>query len=599
MGPNGCGKSTLLSIISGEKEMTSGSVSLESGRSLGYLEQYQTADESYSNIHDYVLSVRSDILDMEEQLVRLEDDMRSPGALSSVMEEYHTISHKYELADGASYRSRVVGVLKGLGFEESDFDKSMARLSGGQKTRVNLARLLLMDPDVMLLDEPVNHLDLKSIEWLEGFLSSYKRAVIVVAHDRYFLDRIATDVLDLGSDRNMLYHGNYTAFVREKAERKKAYEKAYSKQQKEIKHQEEVITRLKQFNREKSIRRAESRQKKLDSMELMDAPEKERDQMRISLPCDRQSGKDVLNISGLGKSFQDHRVFSDISFLVQRGQRVALIGENGCGKTTILKIINEIIPPDEGSVKLGAGVEVAYYDQEQQNLNEEKTLFEELSDTYSGLSTTRIRNVLAAFLFKEDDAFKKISDLSGGERGRISLCKLMLLGANFLILDEPTNHLDMESKEILANALLAYSGTLLYVSHDRYFINQTADRILELSTEHGIREFLGDYDYYQTKRNELDKKSESAKASDNKNTSSKEEWIRQKEAKTLEKKRENQRIKIEEEIERLETRDEEINEAFLDESIAKDPKKLGELTSEQKLVKESLSVLYQKWEMLV
>ena len=626
VGPNGCGKSTLLNIVAGEADATEGMALLGKDCSLGYLAQYQEEEPDFANIHEYVLSVRQDILDMEARLAELEGQMDAEGdALERVMEEYHALSHTYDAAGGTSYRSEAVGVLKGLGFLEGDLTKSMGELSGGQKTRVNLARLLLKNPDVLLLDEPVNHLDMASIEWLEGFLANYKHAVIVVAHDRYFLDKVATDVLDLGSSVRRLYHGNYSSFVEQKSLLVKSYEKAYEKQQKEISHQEEVIKKLKQFNREKSIRRAESREKKLARIEKLDVPEAERQNMRLTLTPERESGKDVLQVEGLAKSFDGRGLFSDVDFRVQRGERVALIGENGCGKTTILKIINEVLAPDAGHIRIGTGVSIAYFDQEQQNLDESKTLYDELSDAYVNLTETKIRNVLAAFLFKADDAYKRISELSGGERGRISLCKLMLSGANFLILDEPTNHLDMESKEILGQALLSYTGTVLYVSHDRYFVNQTAQRILELSAANGLREFLGDYDYYQQKRGEL---AEAAAAKQTAATgaafgktapgdgtadggavsggagaldglSGKDAWKKQKEEAAKQRKQENERKKIEEEIEALETENESIDEAFLDEATAKNSAKLNELLARQNEIRASLEKLYEQWEELV
>ena len=601
VGPNGCGKSTLLSMLVGEEEITDGSIALAKDTTLGYLAQYQDEEIAYANIHDYVLSVRQELLDMEARLLELERQMDAQGdALSDVMEEYHSLSYRFDTEGGQSYRSEVVGVLKGLGFTDADLRKSMGELSGGQKTRVNLARLLLMRPDVLLLDEPVNHLDMASIEWLEGFLAGYKKGVIIVAHDRYFLDRVATDILDLVSPIRTLYHGNYTVFMEQKALLVKSYEKAYDKQQKEIAHQEAVIRKLKQFNREKSIRRAESREKKLDKLERMDAPEGERQNMRLVLVPDRESGKDVLQVEGLSKAFEGRQLFSDLEFRVQRGERVALIGENGCGKTTILKLINEVLPPDAGTIRLGAGVEIAYFDQEQQNLDESKTLFEELSDAYANLTETKIRNVLAAFLFQADDAYKRISELSGGERGRISLCKLMLSGANFLILDEPTNHLDMESKEILGQALLSYTGTVLYVSHDRYFINQTAQRILELSPQTGLRGFLGDYDYYKMKKQQLalEGQADSRVEADGA-ASGKEAWKRQKEEAARQRKQENERLRLEEEIEALETENEQINEAFLDEETAHDPVKLHELTTRQQELTARLEELYEKWEAFV
>ena len=600
VGPNGCGKTTFLNILTGNEEASGGNVSIRGDAVTGYLKQYQEVEVDYSNIYDYVLSVRSDLIEMEARLRALEDKMDSGEDLEHVMEEYHGLSQIYESAGGSSYRSETTGVLKGLGFGDEDLGKSMKELSGGQKTRVNLARLLLKKPDLLLLDEPVNHLDMASIEWLEGFLSGYKKGMIIVAHDRYFLDRVVNRVLDVVSPVKKLYQGNYTGYVNEKQQLLRSYEKAYEKQQDEIKHQEEVIRKLKQFNREKSIRRAESRQKKLDKIERMDAPVKEDGSIKITLIPDHESGKDVIAVNKLKKSFDGRVIFSDISFNLTRGERVALIGENGCGKTTILKMINEVLPIDEGEVKLGAGVDIAYYDQDQHNLDDSKTLFEELSDTYAELTETKIRNVLAAFLFKSDDVYKRISELSGGERGRVSLCKLMLSGANFLILDEPTNHLDMDSKEILANAILSYTGTLLYVSHDRYFINQTATRILELSTENGIQVYLGDYDYYKEKKQQLFENKEVA-GGDNKDADENEgkaAWKRQKEEAAKAKKLLKERLKIEEEIEELENKSAAIDEEFLDEATATNSARLNELSDSQNKIKEKLQNLYDRWEEL-
>ena len=600
VGPNGCGKSTLLNIISGVMEPAEGRVIPAKDVTIGYLKQYQEDSVNTSNILSYVLSVREDILAMEDRIHDLEADMEKAGScLDSIMETYHSLSHQFEAIGGRTYRSEVVGVLKGLGFTEEDFVKSLNELSGGQKTRVNLARLLLMKPDVLLLDEPINHLDMASIEWLEGFLGSYKKGVIIVAHDRYFLDKVATDVFDLGSKQSKLYHGNYTSFVAQKELLTKTYEKAYEKQQKEIAHQKEVIRKLKSFNREKSVKRAESREKKLSRMERMEMPEGIREEMRLSLHPSHDSGKDVLYVEGLTKAYEGHTLFSNLDFHIQKGERVALVGENGCGKTTILKIINEVIPCDAGQIRIGSNVSIAYFDQEQQNLDEQKTLFDELSDAYTNLTETKIRNVLAAFLFKADDAYKRIGDLSGGERGRVSLCKLMLSGANFLILDEPTNHLDMESKEILGRALLSYTGTVFYVSHDRYFINQTAERILELTSTYGLREFLGNYDYYHEKKQQLASVKDTVTAASSHTASGKEDWIKRKEETAKARKLENTRIKLEEEIEHLEMQIEEINAMFMDTSISQNSYKLNELTAQQNELENSLSKLYEEWEALI
>ncbi len=611
VGPNGCGKSTLFHIITGKEEADGGTVSIASDVTVGLLEQYQD-DKNVDDIYAYVLQARSDILAMEEKLKNMEKQMAGQAGndTNRLFEEYHSLSHIYETEGGQSYRSEVTGVLKGLGFCEDDFHKSMQVLSGGQKTRVNLARLLLTKPDLLLLDEPINHLDLSSIEWLEGYLKNYRKTVVIVAHDRYFLDRIVGKVIDLSAKKAKSYQGNYTDFVDQKALWQTSIANAYEKQQKEIAHEEAVIGKLKQFNRQKSIKRAESRQKKLEKIVPLDAPEKARDTMRITLGVNKVSGKDVLKIDCLSKEFDGKRLFGDLSFQIYRNERVAVIGDNGCGKTTLLKIINEVIPPDQGSVTIGANVSIGYYDQEQQNLDENKTLFDELSDAYVDLTGTKIRNVLAAFLFKADDVYKRIGDLSGGERGRISLCKLMLSGANFLILDEPTNHLDMESKEILENAITSYEGTVLYVSHDRYFVNQTATRILEMTSTYGLTEFQGNYDYYIEKRDTIRRDYGDRAASfdtgtvagdlppADRNEDAKVAWQKRKEEAAKEKKRKQQIAETESAIEKTETEIAAIDEQFLDEEIAKNSAKLNELSAKQNELRSHLDALYEEWEKL-
>ena len=627
VGSNGCGKTTLFRMLTGKEETDAGNVALAADTTVGYLEQYQDQTGA-DDIYEYVLHAREDLLAMEERLLLLErqmgqsdeksaangdafrDKKSSQSEAMSRLDDYHSLLHLYEAEGGNSYRSEVVGVMKGLGFTEEDFHKSMAMLSGGQKTRLNLARLLLTKPDLLLLDEPINHLDLKSIEWLEGFLKNYRKTVIIVAHDRYFLDRIVGKVVDLSGKTARTYKGNYTEYVRQKELWQLTVQNAYEKQQKEIAHEEAVIKKLKQFNREKSVKRAESREKKLSKIEVMDAPEGKTEGMKISLKPERESGKDVLSVEGLAKAFEGRKLFSELAFHIQKGERVAIIGDNGCGKTTLLKIINEVLLPDAGTIRIGANVTIGYYDQEQQNLDESKTLFEELSDAYSDLTETKIRNVLAAFLFKNDDAAKRISDLSGGERGRISLCKLMLSGANFLILDEPTNHLDMESKDILEEALNSYTGTVLYVSHDRYFVNRTADRILEMTAACGLTEYLGNYDYYLEKRDTIrrDEYGTSGTSVVSQVTSdggeadakeaSREAWQKRKEEAAREKKRQRDIEDAEEKIESLETQIASIDEQFSDEETAKNSAKLNELSAKRESLQEELDILYEEWERL-
>ncbi len=500
VGINGAGKSTLLKIIVGELSSDQGFVTLARGKTMGYLAQHQDL-ASHQTIYGELLEVKRAVLDMEERIRSLEMEMQSAQGqkLDQMFETYTRLTHQFELENGYGYQSEIIGVLKGLGFSEEDFNREISTLSGGQKTRVSLGKLLLSRPDIILLDEPTNHLDMGSIAWLENYLLNYKGAVVIVAHDRYFLDKVATKIIELDQGQGMVFLGNYTSYSQKKAQVREAKMKAYLNQQQEIRHQEEVIAKLKSFNREKTIKRAESREKMLSKIEVLEKPTEVNDEMALRLEPDILSGNDVMTIRDLSKSFGDNHLFSHIDIDIKRGERVAVIGDNGTGKTTLLKIINQMLPADSGQITLGTRVHIGYYDQDHQVLHMEKTLFDELQDTYPDLNNTRVRNVLAAFLFTGDDVFKRIGDLSGGERGRVSLAKLMLSNANFLILDEPTNHLDITSKEILEHALNQYTGTVLYVSHDRYFINRTATRILELTGETFIN-YIGNYDYYLEKR---------------------------------------------------------------------------------------------------
>ena len=506
VGINGSGKSTLLKIITGIEPADTGLVTLAKDKTLGYLAQQQNLG-SDNTIYDELLSVKQYVLDMEKELRSIEKRMNTADGdeLENLMKKYSDLNHRFEMENGYAYKSEITGVLKGLGFSEEDFTLNVNTLSGGQKTRVALGRLLLAKPDIILLDEPTNHLDMESIRWLENYLLNYNGAVLIVAHDRYFLDKIVSKIIELDNGVATVFSGNYTDYAAKKAILRNMKLKEYLNQQREIKHQEDVITKLKQFNREKSIKRAESREKMLDKIEIVDKPQELNDKMNIKLEPNVVSGNDVLTISGLSKSFDDVTLFDNIDIEIKRGERVALIGNNGTGKTTILKLINGIIEPDSGSIYLGAKVNIGYYDQEHHVLDPDKTIFDEIRDAYPDLNNTQIRNTLAAFLFTNEDVFKYIRDLSGGEKGRVSLAKLMLSNANFLILDEPTNHLDIVSKEILENALNNYTGTVLFVSHDRYFINAAATRIIELSNKTVVN-YIGNYDYYLEKRDILSAK---------------------------------------------------------------------------------------------
>lgn len=624
VGINGAGKSTLLKIIVGELSADQGEITLSKGKTLGYLAQHQDLT-SHRTIYEELLEVKRSVLQMEERIRSLELEMKHAKGeqLEKMLETYTRLTHQFELENGYSCQSEIIGVLKGLGFSEEDFKREISTLSGGQKTRVSLGKLLLSKPDIILLDEPTNHLDMESIAWLETYLLNYKGAVIIVAHDRYFLDRVATKIIELDLGHGSVFQGNYSVYSQKKALVRQAQMKAYLNQQQEIRHQEEVIAKLKSFNREKSIKRAESREKMLAKIEVLEKPTEVNDEMNIRLEPDITSGNDVLTIKNLGKSFGHNHLFSHVDIDIKRGERVAVIGSNGTGKTTLLKIINQMLPADTGEITFGTKVHIGYYDQEHQVLHMEKTLFDELQDTYPDLNNTRVRNILAAFLFTGDDVFKRIGDLSGGERGRVSLAKLMLSNANFLILDEPTNHLDITSKEILEHALNQYTGTVLYVSHDRYFINQTATRILELTGETFLN-YIGNYDYYLEKKelmNNLYGTADSSQSpfatgsatsslpwsslkpsfettSGQESSSIKQDWKAKKEEQARQRKKQNDLKKTEEEISSLEEQDSALDKQLMKPEIASDVGKLMEIHKEKEALKERLEQLYEIWETL-
>ena len=599
VGINGAGKSTLLKIITGEEEPDNGTINLAKDVSIGYLAQHQ---EQYykQTIYEELLSAKKDVIKLEATLRQLEKDIETlkDEELESALNLYSRLNHTFEMQDGYAFESQILGVLKGLGFSESDLNRPISELSGGQKTRISLGRLLLSRPDIILLDEPTNHLDLASTAWLENYLKNYDGAVIIVSHDRYFLDKIVTKVFEIENTHGTVYHGNYSYYSKRREEIRLSQYKAYMNQQAYIKHQEDVITKLKQFNREKSIKRAESREKMLDKIEQIEKPQEVRDDMKLTLIPDIESGNDVLTVEDLSKSFTDTPLFAHVNMDIKRGERVALIGSNGTGKTTILKIINQLIPKDKGKVTLGSQVHIGYYDQEHQILHPDKTIFDELHDAYPDMTNTKVRNTLAAFLFTGDDVFKQINELSGGERGRVSLAKLMLTGANFLILDEPTNHLDITSKEILENALSGYTGTVLYVSHDRYFINKTATRILELSSD-GITSYLGNYDDYVYEKEKLAANSTTVNEPKKQEESdNKRDWKLAKEEQAKERKRQNDIKKIEAKIEELETNIEEINDEMNKPDNATNSAKLNELATRHEELSNELEKLYEEWEKL-
>ncbi|MBE5962561.1 MAG: ABC-F family ATP-binding cassette domain-containing protein [Lachnospiraceae bacterium] len=631
VGINGAGKSTLFKIIMGQLSSDSGEVIFQKGIRVGYLAQHQELAGDRT-IYEEVLSIKEDVIRMEENIRTLENEMKNVTGeeLERMLSTYTRLTHEFELKNGYAYKSEVMGVLKGLGFTEEDFDKKVASLSGGQKTRVALGKLLLSNPELILLDEPTNHLDMESIAWLETFLLNYNGAVVVIAHDRYFINKVVSKVVELDNTKATVFEGNYTDYATKKEQMRETMIRHYLNQQKEIKHQEEVITKLRSFNREKSIKRAESREKMLNKMERLDKPTTVNAEMHIALEPNITSGNDVLTVKGLKKSFGNLNLFDDLNFEIKRGEKVSIIGSNGTGKTTILKIINNIISADGGEVKLGAKVHVGYYDQEHHVLDMNKTIFDEIQDAYPYLDNTKVRNVLASFLFTGDDVFKLIKDISGGERGRVSLAKLMLSDANFLILDEPTNHLDIISKEILENAISNYTGTVLYVSHDRYFINRTATRILDLKNQK-LLNYIGNYDYYLEKKPEVERmtfgyslseedsnhtakdlkhnvlsglrvqqgSSAPSAAPATNDSETKLDWKQQKEEQARLRKRQNDLKKVEDEIQKLEARDEELNALLMDETIYSSPSKLMELNKEKAALEDRLTELMSQWEELV
>lgn len=626
VGSNGAGKTTLLRIITKELEADSGQVSISKGKTIGYLAQHNQLELQHT-IYEELLMMRQDLVELEDQIRSMEANMKhiEVSKMEDYLHEYNQLTHTFEQKNGYAYKSELIGVLKGLGFSKEEFETPVSTLSGGQKTRVALGKMLYLNPDLIILDEPTNHLDIQAVTWLENYLSNYKGAVIIVSHDRYFLDKVVQKVVEIENAQITSFVGNYSQYVVKKEQLRITQYHAYMNNQREIKHQEEVITKLRSFNREKSIKRADSREKLLQKIEVIDKPLEFKNEMALELKPLVESGKDVLEIEDLSKSFSDTPLLKNINLSIKRGEHIALLGANGTGKTTLLRLIQDLIPSDAGSIRLGAKVSIGYYDQEHSVLNLDKTLFDEIADTYPNLTNTQIRNTLAAFLFTNDDVFKRIKDLSGGEKGRVALAKLMLSNANFLILDEPTNHLDVYSREILEQALSNYQGTLLYVSHDRYFINKTAHKIVEIK-DTSLNEYDGNYDYYLEKssisvasepdatssRNQLkvinrptinsDSKSNTVSDSNEDNSSDKStklDWQAQKEEQAKQRKRENLIKKTEQEIEELEARQSEIHEKFLDPIIASSSVKLQELTKEEQAISTRLESLYETWETLM
>ena len=604
IGCNGAGKTTLLRIIMQEISADSGTVVLARDKNIGYLAQYQDI-HGHHTIYEELLTTKQHIIDMERRIRNMEQEMNTVKGddLNRLMETYTRLTHQFELENGYAYKSELTGVLKGLGFTEEDYDKQIEKLSGGQKTRVALGKMLLSKPDILLLDEPTNHLDMESISWLETYLLNYPGAVFIVSHDRYFLDKVVTKVVEIEAGQTRVYSGNYSAYALKKAQLRDAQYKAYLNQQRDIKHQEAVIAKLKSFNREKSIKRAESREKALGKLERVDRPDALPNQMRLTLTPFLTSGNDVLHAEELSKSYGGQRIFRNVSFDVKRSDKVAIIGPNGVGKSTLFRMLLKEVPTDSGLIRFGTNVFIGYYDQEQAKLDESKTIFEEIADTYPTLTQGQIRNMLAAFVFTGDDVFKPISALSGGEKGRVSLAKIMLSKANLLMLDEPTNHLDMFSKEVLESALNRYEGTVIYISHDRYFINKTAEKILELTPD-GVILYNGNYDYYLEKkaeraRNEAEKAAqhpEKSVAAAQPVSDTKNDWLKQKEQQAAERRLANRIAKLEKAIEETEAMIAQADEDMA--ACGTDYGKANEIYAEKTKLEERLEALFAEWEEL-
>ncbi len=624
VGINGAGKTTFLRVLLGEIEADAGQVSFARDVRVGYLAQNQNID-SRNTIREELLSAKQALLDTEARIRHLENEMQrlTGDALLAAVDEHDRLTEAFDRENGFGIRGEVTGVARGLGFSDEELDKPVSTLSGGQKTRVALGKLLLQKNDLIMLDEPTNHLDMQSVEWLEGYLRSFAGAVLIVSHDRYFMDRIVTKVMELDAGRLTVWNGNYSAYAEKRAKAREDALHAYLNQQREIRHQEEVIAKLKSYNREKSIKRAESREKLLARVQVLEKPTETRDDMHLRFTPSVESGNDVLHIERLSKAFGENLLFSDLQFDIRRGEHVAIIGDNGTGKTTLLKIINNLLPADSGRIDLGVRVRIAYYDQEHHVLHDSNTLFDEIADAHPDMNNTEIRSKLAAFLFTGDDVFKLVGNLSGGEKGRLSLLKLMLSKANFLLLDEPTNHLDITSREILEEAVAGYAGTVLYVSHDRYFINRTATRILDL-TEKQLVNYPGNYDYYSEHRagrmagitaassmrassggagsmtERKNPRSFPAEASPDPSEASvgKADWQAQKEKQAQQRKRENDLRKCEETIARMEARDKAIDEELSLPETGTDLARLRRLSDEQARLREQLDLLYAEWEEL-
>ena len=597
VGGNGAGKTTLFNIIAGEMSPDSGEIYKLRDTTMAYLPQ-NTVLMSEKTIWDELMEVFRPLLDMEETLRQMEAKMADyismdEGEYTRLLNEYSRLQETFDRQGGYSYESFIRGVLVGLGFSPEEFDSPIDHLSGGQKTRVALTKVLLEKPSLLLLDEPTNHLDLDAMQWLEEYLQSYPGTIMVISHDRYFLDALCDHILEVENKTARLYSGNYSSYVDQKAQWIAQREREYKAQQREIARQEEIIERYRSFNREKSIRAAESRQKRLDKMERVEKVY-HGDQISFSFDIDRQSGRDVLAVDSLSKAFGDNRLFEDISFNIRLGDRVALIGPNGCGKSTLFKIILGKIPPSSGTVKTGTGVEIGYYDQELQSLDPNNTVLEELWRDFPQMRETEIRNALAARLFRGDSVYKSVGSLSGGEKGHLLLTKLVLANNNFLLLDEPTNHLDMPSREELERALLEFPGTILMISHDRYFLNKLANRVIAMESG-GITEYLGNYDDYVNKKRELQALAEQKDKESVSKTISREERRRQRMERERAREERERLENLEGQIHQMEEEIKELEFLMADPALYDDVDRMLDVQQRYAQVKEELEELYSKW----
>lgn len=603
IGINGTGKTTLMKIISGEYGYDDGDIYTSKDCEIGYLQQ-NTNFLSNNTILEEVLEVFKPLIDMENYLRELEHKIAEEGSkdsspiLEKLMNDYSHTLEDFASQNGYGYKSEAKGVLKGLGFKDEDMDKPINILSGGEKTRVLLGKLLLKKPTLLLLDEPTNHLDSEAIEWLEFFLKQYKGTVMLISHDRYFLDQVVDRVFEIHNKKLKTYNGNYSKFIELSRVEKELELKKYEDQQKDLKKQEESIERLKAYGREKHLKRARSKEKALDKVDILDKPEAYRKKAKIQFNPSVASGNDVLHVEDLSMAYDERVLFKGVNFDIYRGEKVALIGPNGIGKSTLFKIIMKELTPICGDFKLGTNVNVSYFHQEQKTLNLDNTIIDEIWDSNEKLTQTEIRNMLGSLLFEDEEVFKKISTLSGGERARIAILKLILSKANFLLLDEPTNHLDIDSKEVLEESLESYTGTIFTISHDRYFLNTVVDKILVLS-ENGITEYLGNYDYYINKKRETEEISAIVEVEEKTKTQLKDEKRKEKEQREKEKKNRYKIKNIEQEIEETEAKIEELDHLLCQEEVYSNPDKSKEVSLEKANFEDKLSSLYETWEELV